>query len=132
MACSLVSALMNQNSRKSILVVDDDISVTDSVRLLLSDAGYHVQTAHTVARACAIFGAHQFDLVITDHAMPGMTGSQLATIVKETCIGQPVLMLTGFSDPALVRGETPPGVDLLLNKPIPRKALRVAVAQLLR
>ncbi len=59
-----------------------------------------------------------------------MTGTQLAESIKAEWPAQPILMLTGFTDPALNRREQPAGVDLMLTKPIPQKELRDALAQL--
>ncbi|HEU5318788.1 MAG TPA: response regulator, partial [Chloroflexota bacterium] len=67
-----------------------------------------------------------FDVVVTDRAMPGLSGDQLALELKRRRPGVPVVMLTGFG--ALMNGKAPEGVDALLAKPVSLAALRRALA----
>ncbi len=113
-----------------VLVVDDDSVPRDVVRQYLAADGHEVVTAASGQEAVERFEASEFDLVITDHAMPGMNGSQLAEALKAMRASQPILLLTGFTDPKLDPKEKPAGVDLILSKPIPQNELREAVAQL--
>ena len=91
----LVNELMNQRQRKTILVVDDDLSVTDSLRLLLTDAGFQVLTANSFTAAHAIFREAQFDLVITDLCLPDGTGIDVITHVKTEAPETEVILMTG-------------------------------------
>ncbi|HEU4435136.1 MAG TPA: sigma-54 dependent transcriptional regulator [Pyrinomonadaceae bacterium] len=86
---------MNQRQRKTILVVDDDLSVTDSLRLLLTDAGFQVLTANSFTAARAIFREAQFDLVITDLCLPDGTGIDVITHVKTEAPETEVILMTG-------------------------------------
>ena len=87
--------LMNQCQRKTILVVDDDVSVTDSLRLVLTDAGFQVLTANNFARTRAIFNDNQCDLVITDLCLPDGTGIDVITHVKTEAPETEVILMTG-------------------------------------
>lgn len=116
--------------RLRVLVVDDEPVPRDVVRQYLTADGHDVVTTMSGQEAIERFEAGEFDLVVTDHAMPGMNGSQLAEALKAMRASQPILMLTGFTDPKLDPKEKPAGVDLILTKPIPQKELREAVAQL--
>src|SRR5207245_331562 len=71
-----------------------------------------------------------FDVVITDRAMPDMSGDQVAAAVKRASPSTPVVMLTGFGD--LMRGTEapPPGVDAVLAKPATIADLRRVLAEL--
>jgi len=86
---------MNQRQRKTILVVDDDVSVTDSLRLVLTDAGFQVLTANNFARTRAIFNDNQCDLVITDLCLPDGTGIDVITHVKTEAPETEVILMTG-------------------------------------
>ncbi|HEX3186058.1 MAG TPA: sigma-54 dependent transcriptional regulator [Pyrinomonadaceae bacterium] len=86
---------MNQCQRKTILVVDDDVSVTDSLRLVLTDAGFQVLTANNFARTRAIFNDNQCDLVITDLCLPDGTGIDVITHVKTEAPETEVILMTG-------------------------------------
>jgi len=122
---------LEPSRRLRILVVDDEAVARDVVTKYLRADGHEVLNAINGADAVARFGREDFDLLVTDQGMPGMTGVQLAVAVKQIKVGQPVILLTGFSDPTLARHELPTGVDLVLTKPIPQKALRLALSQLL-
>jgi CheY-like chemotaxis protein len=71
--------------------------------------------------------ALEFDLLVTDYAMPGMTGAELATQVRERWPGLPILLLTGYADPA-TRNEDYP----VLRKPFRQNELARQVAAVLR
>ena len=109
--------LMNQRERKKILIVDDDLSVTDCMRLLLTDAGFDVQTAHTFAQAGAIFGAHQFDLVITDLCLPDGTGIDIITLVKTEAPETEVILMTGHGSLDITIEAIKRGAYYYLEKP---------------
>jgi FixJ family two-component response regulator len=61
-----------------------------------------------------------------------MTGVQLATAIKDSGRPVPVIMLTGVGQMMIDSSEWPPGVDLVLPKPVTRDALRSALAALCR
>jgi len=113
-----------------VLVVDDEEPVRATlVQYLLAD-GHSAEAAADGSEALDKFRRGRFDLVITDLAMPGMSGVHLASRIKQLEPGQPVIMLTGFAETMAVAGEQPPGADLALQKPISLGALREAVGRL--
>ena len=114
-----------------VLLVDDEPVPRDVVQKYLLSDGHEVVMAASGDEALLAFGNGQFDLIVTDHAMPRMSGGQLGERIKAIRAGQPVLMVTGFTDPSLSRNEVPAGVDLVLSKPIPQNELREAIAKLL-
>jgi CheY-like chemotaxis protein len=89
-----------------ILVVDDDPLVTASTVALLEDLGHVVIEALSGPRALDLLriGA-KVDVVITDHAMPGMTGTELARQIRQSWPGLPVVLATGYAE--LPNGEDP-------------------------
>ncbi len=112
-----------------ILVVDDEPVTRDVVSRFLRMDGHDVTAVTNGHDALAEFAAHTFDLLLTDHGMPGMNGLQLAGVVKEMRQGLPVILLTGFGHAGLKSGDMPPEVDFVLSKPVPQMALRRAVAK---
>ena len=86
---------MNECQRKSILVVDDDLGLTDSMRLCLTEVGYLVHTAHSVGQARAVFVEAHFDLVITDLCLPDGTGIDVIAHVKAEAPETEVILMTG-------------------------------------
>ncbi|WP_245479360.1 PAS domain-containing sensor histidine kinase, partial [Mesorhizobium sp. M7A.F.Ca.CA.001.16.1.1] len=65
-----------------ILAVDDDALVLLNTAAMLEDLGHTVAEAHSAAAALRLLEEQPFDLVITDHAMPKMTGLQLSNTIK--------------------------------------------------
>lgn len=83
----------------TILFVDDDPLIAASTVALLEDLGHHVVEAHSARQALDILGRGLSpDIVITDHAMPGMTGAQLAEHLRRLDPGLPILLATGFAE----------------------------------
>jgi signal transduction histidine kinase/ActR/RegA family two-component response regulator len=90
-----------------VLLVDDDALVITGTAAMIEDLGHKPIEAHSAAEALAkLASGLQVDVVMTDHAMPGMTGLQLAECIREKYAGLPVILATGFAelpaDPALL------------------------------
>ena len=116
---------------RRILVVDDEPSVRAVTAAFLEADGHRVVEAGGGAAALAALAAPTagpYDLVVTDRAMPGMSGDHLAAAVKRLRPGLPVILLTGFGGLMESTGERPAGVDAIVNKPATRARLRAAVA----
>jgi len=79
-----------------ILAVDDDIIVLMNTAATLGDMGHHVYEASSGAAALAILDAETVDLLITDYAMPGMTGAELINAARAVLPGLPVVLLSGY------------------------------------
>ena len=114
----------------SILVVDDEPLAREVLAAHLASARHLVEIAEAGGEALQKLRRGGFDLVITDRAMPGVSGDQLAAAVKAISPALPVILLTGFGDMMNAAGELPPGVDLVLAKPITGEMLRQAVKRL--
>jgi YesN/AraC family two-component response regulator len=69
-----------------------------------------------------------YDLIITDRAMPDMSGDRLALEAKRVAPLVPVLMLSGFGEFMNATGERPEGVDAVVSKPVTIDDLRDAIA----
>jgi CheY-like chemotaxis protein len=113
-----------------VLVVDDDPLVRNVEAKYLEAAGHSVMRAASGPEGLEKFRAEKFDVVVLDRAMPGMSGDQLASAVKELSADTPVIMLTGFGDLMDATGEKPPHVDVLLSKPITLVGLQEAVRKI--
>lgn len=97
----------------TILVIDDHLVTLETICLILKKEGYITFAAKNAQEAQEHFFGNEVDLVIVDHGLPGITGSELAKRFKEARKVS-VLMLSGNTD--LV--EKPESVDVLLPKPI--------------
>jgi len=83
-------------SLKKILVVDDEPSVTGSLSLILSEAGFEVLTAQSFAESTSILKHTPVDLVITDLRLADASGIDLITHVKRTTPDVEVILMTGY------------------------------------
>jgi signal transduction histidine kinase len=111
-----------------ILFVDDDLLIAGSTVDLLEDLGHQVVEAHSAKEALRLLeGGLAADLLITDHAMPGMTGIELAREVRRQYPRLPILLATGFAE--LEGSEV---VDVArLAKPYTQAQLAEEIAHLL-
>jgi two-component system response regulator PilR (NtrC family) len=83
----------------SILVVDDELSMREFLKILLEKEGYDVSTASEASSAIDLINDQNFDLVISDIKMPGMGGLPLLEKIKEINSNLPVIMITAFASP---------------------------------
>ena len=113
-------------SAMRVLVVDDDRMVRRITAAYLLADGHTVQTAANGMEALETLDKEEFDLVVTDRAMPEMSGDQLATTIKRRAPKTCVVMLTGFG---VVMDRAPADVDGVVAKPITRDELRRAIAR---
>ena len=129
-ATGVAEALSNGRARRlRVLVVDDEVVVRKSISDVLAADGHTVDSASNGVEGLEKVAEAWFDLVITDRAMPEMSGDQFAAAVKRMLPGKPIVMLTGFGELMAARGERPTGVDVVVSKPVTRSELQRAVAQ---
>ena len=113
-----------------ILVVEDKEMVREVISYYLAEDFHEVTLAENGRDGLEKFRAGEFDLVLTDRAMPEMNGDQLAKEIKAIKPDQRVVLLTGFGDLMKGTGETPEGVDLVVGKPFTMSTLRDAIGKI--
>lgn len=110
----------------TVLVVDDEDVVRMTTADMLVDLGYRVIEASSAEEALRLIGeGAQFDLLVTDHLMPGMTGTDLACAVRDLAPERAVLIVSGYAETA--------GIDkkyARLTKPFRRDDLADSLRQL--
>ncbi|MBM1169648.1 MHYT domain-containing protein [Microvirga arabica] len=121
-----VSSLSAGSKGLMVLVVDDDPLVLQNTVAMLEDLGHRVLEAASGREALDYLGrAHTVELVITDQAMPGMTGVQLIEAIRRQWPHLPIILASGYADlpfrlsPDIVR----------LSKPFRQDGLARAVAE---
>ena len=118
---------------ETILVVEDDLAVQETVEAMLSGLGYRVLTAGDGAAALAILRRGEaIDLLFTDVVMPGpLRSPDMARQAAQIQPGLAVLFTSGYTQDAIVRGgRLEPGVELL-SKPYRREQLARKIRQVL-
>jgi CheY-like chemotaxis protein len=114
------------------LVVDDEEAVRSVLGDVIEGAGHRVTLVAGGAEAIARFQVEPFDVVLTDLAMPRVSGWQVARAVKQVAPRVPVFLVTGFGvelSPEERRGR---GVDLVLVKPLQIQEILDALAEVAR
>ena len=115
-------------ARATILFVDDDLLIAGSTVALLEDLGHEVVEVHSAREALQLLeGGLAADLLITDHAMPGMTGIELVRDLRRERPHLPILLATGFAE---LEGDKVEDVPRL-RKPYTQAQLATAIARLL-
>jgi signal transduction histidine kinase/CheY-like chemotaxis protein len=115
---SVISAAIPSGSEK-ILLVDDELDLVKLGNQLLSNLGYQVTTSTDSLEALKVFTENpDFDLVITDQTMPGLTGLELAKKILALRSDIPVLLCTGYSQEVTDEKIREIGVRDVLMKPI--------------
>jgi CheY-like chemotaxis protein len=105
--------LVRVDVKGSALLVDDEDLVRECTATMLHDLGYRVIEARCAEEALSLMaGGLQPDVVITDHLMPGMTGTQFAEEARMLSPGVPVLLLSGYAEIAAMEVSVP-----ILTKP---------------
>jgi CheY-like chemotaxis protein len=110
---------------KTILLVDDGDACRVTTKWFLTNFGYAVDAARTAEEGLALFNPAIHDLVVTDNSMPGMTGAEMAHVIKMRSPSTPVLMYSGH----------PPDdrscLDRVIQRPTHLLALKDAADELL-
>ena len=109
----------------TVLLVDDDVDIRILTRFFLNNFGYEVDCANSAVEALARFNPALHDLVLTDNSMPGMTGGEMAHIIKLRSPSTPVVMCSG----------NPPNdcssIDVVIKKPTYLLAIKDAIDKLM-
>ena len=118
---------INNLTVKSVLVVDDEIHITDTLGRFLQDSGYQVYMASNAVEALEIFRIRQPRIVVTDLMMPGMSGIDFIKAIRETDWDTQIIVLTGHGDMDTAITALRHQVAEFLLKPVDLLVLRHAV-----
>ncbi len=114
----------------TILLIDDETDVRDSVAKVLGREGYEVVTAESAEVGLAMLDERQFDLVITDIIMPDVDGVQAIKLIRESHPDMKIVAISGggnfghasyqpqaITTTAFLQAATEAGADGILTKP---------------
>jgi PAS domain S-box-containing protein len=112
-----------------ILLVDDEVSVVDTITQMLEPFGYHVTSAYGSLEALSVFRntPYAFDMVLTDMTMPKMTGLFLASELIKIRPDIPIIILTGFVADISIGEAKSMGIHTVLTKPFSQFQLLSAI-----
>jgi len=118
----------------NILMVDDEVMLTDLGRRKLESLGYEVSCCNSSLEALEMFKKDPaaFDLVITDQTMPKMSGLELVARLHQIRSGVPVVLCTGYSSTVAREDALSAGVNEFVLKPYNYKDLSVIIRKVLK
>jgi DNA-binding response OmpR family regulator len=112
-----------------ILVVDDEGAIRYSVTKTLERVGYQVMTASSGEEALEIMAQHDFDVVVTDIRMPGISGVDLLARIKEQSPDAIVILMTGYASLGTAVESLRLGAHDYLIKPSTSEDIRESVSR---
>ncbi|HEY1490894.1 MAG TPA: response regulator [Verrucomicrobiae bacterium] len=115
---------------KRILIIDDDQSARESIKLLLNIDRHLVTEARDGSEALELIATQTFDLVLLDFFMPGMNGDEVARRIRQIAPSLPILMVSAYVE-KLVGLDGPESTNAVLGKPFAVSALRGEITKLL-
>ena len=122
-----------RGKRRSVLVVDDAISVREHLKSLLQNHFFEVHLARDGREAMRLLNSHSYHLVITDLEMPGASGYELIEYVRRSTpsIDLPLMVISSKADSAERQKVSDCGVQTFLAKPFSERELLRAVKNLI-
>ncbi len=119
---------------ETILLVDDEEALVKVGEEMLAMLGYEPVGFHSSAAALETFRAspQRFDAVLSDEAMPDMTGSELAKEIRKLHPDIPIVLMSGYVTPALHTRAQEAGVVEVLAKPLASRDIARSLAGVLR
>ena len=106
------------------LLVDDEDIVRESAAQMLSTLGYDVREARSGEEALSLLGSAEFHLLVTDHLMPGMSGTELARRAQARWPALQILIISGYADEDGIAPDLP-----RLAKPFRQSELAAALTR---
>jgi DNA-binding NtrC family response regulator len=114
----------------SLLLVDDDETLL-AVLFELFSQEHECNTAATAEAAFELLGSREYDLIVTDISMPGISGEALLGYIKANSPGTPVIFISGLKDREIAQRLRVKGAAGFLSKPFDLAEIRERVARAL-
>jgi diguanylate cyclase (GGDEF)-like protein len=116
---------------KNILIVDDDLSIRNTMQEYINNAGFASQTASTAEEALELISINKYAVVITDIRLPGMGGLELTKVIKKDN-GSDVIVVTGYSDDYSYEEAINIGASDFVIKPVRLEELLLRLRRVLK
>src|SRR5687767_10981560 len=119
-------------SRNRILVIDDEPSVTDALRLVLTELGHHVDSAKNAREAKEFLKGSPYDLVFTDLRLPDASGIDLLGLIKSDTPNTEVILMTAHGSLEITIDAIKRGAFYYLEKPFTPQQVTALVERALQ
>lgn len=113
-----VSAQQLKDARQKVLVVDDDPLMRELMADFLEAVGFEVRTAQDGRAGLNALGECHFDIILSDFRMPGMSGIEMAAVVRQTDPVIPIILITGDAYALESEAVARAGITRVLPKPL--------------
>jgi DNA-binding response OmpR family regulator len=114
-----------------ILVIDDDLAITELMNMLLKTHGFEVITTNSGAEGVKFVEEKHPNVVLLDLMMPDMDGWQVSKAIRAFS-NVPILILSAINDPSMVASVLDTGADDFLVKPVPSSVLVAHIRKMVR
>jgi len=119
------------NNEKRILLIDDELKITNVLAAYLGKEGYQTAVAHDGSEASQLLQSQSFDLILLDLMLPDISGETLCSTIR-THYRTPVIMLTAKSDESDILNGLQIGADDYITKPFSPRIVVAKVKAVLR
>jgi PAS domain S-box-containing protein len=128
-----VETRTHRAGRGRVLIVDDEEALVKLVTETLTELGYSSVGFTAGAKALQAFleNPNQFDAVITDECMPGMSGAELIGEMRTLRPDLPILLVSGYLSAPVIERAKQAGATELLKKPLRARQLQIALTRML-
>lgn len=114
-----------------ILVIDDDLAITELMNMLLKTHGFEVITTNSGADGIRLVQEKTPNVVLLDLMMPDLDGWQVSKAIRAFS-NVPILILSAINDPSMVASVLDAGADDFLVKPVPSSVLVANIRKMVR
>ena len=123
--------MRKNNSDINVLIVDDDLSVRNTMDEYIANAGFSTLAASSAEEALELIEKNDFAVVITDIRLPGMGGLELTKVIKQKN-GSDVIVVTGYSDDYSYEEAINIGASDFVIKPVRLEELLLRLRRVLK
>jgi DNA-binding response OmpR family regulator len=120
-----------QQMTTQILVIDDDVAITELMSMLLKTHGFDVISCNSGADGVKMAEANKPDAILLDLMMPDVDGWQVCKSIRAFS-NTPILVLSAINDPRMVASVLDAGADDFLVKPVPSGVLVAHIRKMVR
>lgn len=123
---------MEQQIKKTILIVDDEGDFLISLKRILERMGYRVSTAQDGVEAMERFSSNCIDVVMTDLRMPRKGGLEVLKEIKARSSSTPVIIMTAYGDQTTRKEAEEKGADAFIDKPFEMREILDLIKEVLK
>lgn len=113
---------------KNVLLVDDDPTIRDSMKLFFDDEGGRYTSVESAERALEELASGSFDLIISDYKLPGMDGLEFLEIIRESHPTAAKIFITAYGGPGLFSQAEQMGATGCIEKPLTPEKVETCLA----